>query len=261
MRSFLNFTSLLPIILSVIATSHAHVCPPVWTKVAADLKATFAGCSPEARQAIRASFHDCFPGACDGSLILANEYLDREENIQIQPICDTLGQKAVEYSVGTADMIQAAASLAVAACGGPKTYFWVGRKDSSVPNPEGVLPTQDSDAATQINAFKKKGFTATDLVALLGAHSAGTSLQELAFDSTPDKLDSTTFYPETVKETSPTSLGSDVAVSNATETKNIWKGFGTSQARWNTAFKLAMAKMSILGNDLGKLADCSKLVS
>ncbi|GKT39845.1 manganese peroxidase 1 [Colletotrichum spaethianum] len=176
--------------------------------------------------------------------------------MQIQPICDILSQKAVAYNVSTADMIQAAA-----ACGGPKIHFLVGRKDSAVPSAEGVLPTQDSDAASQINAFKKKGFTATDLVALVGAHSAGQSVQELSFDSTPDKLDSTVYYPQTLEETTPTSLGSDVALGNARETKNIWKGFGASQARWNSAFKLAMGKMSIMGTDLGTLADCSKLVT
>ncbi|TDZ61518.1 Manganese peroxidase H4 [Colletotrichum trifolii] len=260
MRSFNQFLSFVAILLLLAATCDARTCPKEWTKVAADLKGLFEGCTAEARQAIRAAFHDCFPAACDGSLILANEYLDREENVQIQPICDTLGQKAIDYNVGTADIIQAAASFAVAACGGPKTFLFVGRKDSKVPNPEGVLPTQDSDAASQISAFRKKGFTATDLVALIGAHSAGKSIQELAFDSSPEKLDSTVFYPETVEETAPTSLGSDFALSNATETKNIWKGFGKSQTRWSSAFKLAMAKMSIMGNDLGKLADCSKLI-
>ncbi|KDN67445.1 putative peroxidase [Colletotrichum sublineola] len=256
-----RFASFLAVVLSVTTTCNARTCPPVWTQVAADLKGSFAGCPSEARQAIRAAFHDCFPGSCDGSLILANECFDREENMQMQPICDILGQKAAAYNVSTADMIQAAAAFGVAACGGPKIYFLVGRKDSSVPNPEGVLPTQDSDAAAQINAFKKKGFSATDLVALVGAHSAGQSLQELSFDSTPDKLDSTVFYPETLEETTPTSLGSDVALGYARETKNVWKGFGASQTRWNSAFKLAMGKMSIMGNDLGKLTDCSKLLA
>ncbi|KAK1974853.1 peroxidase [Colletotrichum cereale] len=256
-----RLTSLLAVILSVTITCNARSCPPVWNKVAADLKGSFAGCPSEARQAMRAAFHDCFPGSCDGSLILANECFEREENTQMQPICDILSQKAVAYNVSTADMIQAAAAFGVAACGGPKIYFLVGRKDSSIPSAEGVLPTQDSDAATQINAFKKKGFSATDLVALVGAHSAGQSLQELSFDSTPDKLDSTVFYPQTLEETTPTSLGSDVALGSARETKNTWKGFGASQTRWNSAFKLAMGKMSIMGNDLGKLTDCSKLIA
>ncbi|KAL0941422.1 peroxidase [Colletotrichum truncatum] len=260
MPSVYKLTSLLPLLLSIATTCHARTCPPVWTKVAADLKESFTGCPAEARQAMRAAFHDCFPGSCDGSLILANECLDREENAQIQPICELLGQKAIDYGVSTADMIQAAAAFGVAACAGPKIHFFVGRKDSTKPNAEGTLPTQDSDAATQIKAFKKKGFTSTDLVALVGAHSAGVSMQELSFDSTPETLDSTVFYPETSREETPTSLGSDFALSNSSETKNIWKGFGTSQTRWNTAFKLAMAKMSIMGNDLGKLTDCSKLL-
>lgn len=109
MAPIFKLIALFAVVLAFPTICHARSCPAVWTKVAADLKDTFAGCSSEARQAIRAAFHDCFTGACDGSLILANECLDREENLQIQPICDLLGQKAVEYNVGTADMIQAAA--------------------------------------------------------------------------------------------------------------------------------------------------------
>lgn len=108
MSSLQKFTYLLTI-LSAAAQCNARSCPPVWTQVAEDLKTSFAGCPAEARQAMRAAFHDCFPGSCDGSLILANECFDREENMQIQPICELLGQKAVSYNVGTADMIQAAA--------------------------------------------------------------------------------------------------------------------------------------------------------
>lgn len=110
MPSSYRLTSLLlAIILAFAATCHARSCPPVWNKVAADLRSSFAGCPSEARQAMRAAFHDCFPGSCDGSLILANECLDREENVQMQPICELLGEKAIAYNVSTADMIQAAA--------------------------------------------------------------------------------------------------------------------------------------------------------
>ena len=88
-------------------------CPAVWTDVAADLKATFVGddglCTDDARAAIRLSFHDCFPGSCDGSVILANECIDRPENTQMIDICGTLDTKATEFDVGTADLIQFAA--------------------------------------------------------------------------------------------------------------------------------------------------------
>ena len=48
-------------------------CPSVWKDVASDLQNTFQGCGDAARGAIRAPFHDCVNGACDGSLILGGE--------------------------------------------------------------------------------------------------------------------------------------------------------------------------------------------
>lgn len=90
-------------------------CPSVWSEVATDLKASFVEtngtCNDDARAAIRLSFHDCFPGACDGSIILANECTDRAENTQMVDICSTIGSKATEYNVSTADMIQFAAGM------------------------------------------------------------------------------------------------------------------------------------------------------
>lgn len=84
------------------------LCNP-WKPVVADLKASFKGCNADARMAMRAAFHDCFPGSCDGSLILANECNDRpDDNGPLVPICDTLAQKAIDFKVGTADLIQAA---------------------------------------------------------------------------------------------------------------------------------------------------------
>lgn len=87
-------------------------CPAAWTDVAADLKTSFITdglCNDDARAAIRLSFHDCFTGSCDGSVILANECTDRGENTQLIDICSSLGGKATQFGVGTADLIQFAA--------------------------------------------------------------------------------------------------------------------------------------------------------
>jgi hypothetical protein len=53
-----------------------EACPAVWTLISSTLTEQFLAdgqCTDAARAAIRSSFHDCFNGACDGSLILANE--------------------------------------------------------------------------------------------------------------------------------------------------------------------------------------------
>ncbi|EHA47003.1 hypothetical protein MGG_10877 [Pyricularia oryzae 70-15] len=236
------------------------LCNP-WKPVVADLKASFKGCNADARMAMRAAFHDCFPGSCDGSLILANECNDRpDDNGPLVPICDTLAQKAIDFKVGTADLIQAAGVVAITSCAGPRTYFYVGRKDSSVPSPEGQLPNSESTAQQQIDACKAKGFTTTDLVAMVGAHSAGVSQQGLSFDSTPEKLDSTVFYPETASEKGPTSLQSDYALSNDTQTKTAWKNMGRSNALWRAQFVTTMRKVTLMGNTVKSLTDCSYLI-
>lgn len=67
------------------------------------------GCTPDARAAIRAAFHDCFPGTgCDGSLILAEE-LTWNQSRGMEFIGSVLKDKAATYGVGVADIIQFAA--------------------------------------------------------------------------------------------------------------------------------------------------------
>jgi Peroxidase len=83
-------------------------CPAVWTQISKDLTAIFlAGgqCTDDARAAIRAVFHDCFPGdGCDGSLALPAE-LSRPENTPMTSTINKLSALAKQRGVGIADMI------------------------------------------------------------------------------------------------------------------------------------------------------------
>jgi hypothetical protein len=85
-------------------------CPPVWGAVAANLMSKFVdstgAATDDARAAIRLSFHDCYPGACDGSIILSDECTTRPENAQLVSICSTLGAVAKQYNVSVADTVQ-----------------------------------------------------------------------------------------------------------------------------------------------------------
>ncbi|KAI0834096.1 class II peroxidase [Hypoxylon sp. FL0890] len=239
-------------------------CPAVWTEVAADLKTTFldtdGNCNDDARAAIRLAFHDCFPEACDGSIILADECTERAENTQMVDICSILGDKATQYSVGTADLIQFAAAFGIASCPGlPSISVKVGRVDSSTANPTGQMPSPNDNATALIAAFAAKGFSATELVALVGAHSAAKNLDGDAFDSTVDDLD-TVFYNETADGTAPASLNSDVYLSNSTQTSADWNTFGADASAWADAFVPAMEKLSLLGNDEANLTDCSSVI-
>jgi catalase (peroxidase I) len=101
-------------------------------------------------------------------LILAGE-LSRGENNGLQDISNYLQGLATQYKVGVADMIVFAGSHAVVTCpGGPKIKTYVGRKDSTTPAPDGLLPDVNAPAADLFKLFVNKGFDAVDLAALLG---------------------------------------------------------------------------------------------
>ncbi|KAI1462162.1 class II peroxidase [Annulohypoxylon moriforme] len=256
------------VLLTALATCYGLVqaqCPAVWTDVATELKSTFidsdGNCNDDARAAIRLAFHDCFPGACDGSIILADECTDRGENAQMIDICSTLGTMATNFTVGTADLIQFAAAFGIASCPGlPAIAVKVGRTDSSTANAANQMPSPNDNATTIVAAFAAKGFTSTELVALVGAHSAAKDLNGDALDSTVDDLD-TVFYTETADGTAPASLNSDISMSNSSETSADWNTFGADASTWADAFVPAMEKLSLLGNDESTLTDCSSVIT
>jgi hypothetical protein len=136
----------------------AQECPAVWTQISSTLTQQFLAdgqCTDAARAAIRSSFHDCFNGACDGSLILANECANKE-NRGMERLCGNLANVASQTKVGVADLIQFAAAHAVKTCpGGPTIPVKVGRKDSSEANALGVLPSGHAKAGDLVGLFGK----------------------------------------------------------------------------------------------------------
>lgn len=114
----------------------------------------------------------------------------------------------------------------------------VGRTDSSTANPT-AIPGPNTNATVLIAAFEAKGFTSEDLVALVGAHSAGRNLTGTAFDTTVDELDSSTFYGEVLDGTAPATLFSDQSLATDDVTKDDWVEYRDNQTTWNTDFASA----------------------
>ncbi|KAF2449819.1 class II peroxidase [Karstenula rhodostoma CBS 690.94] len=233
-----------------------------WSKVASDLSSTFQGCGPAARGAIRAPFHDCINNGCDGSLILGSE-CSRSENAGLPPTCTLLAAKAKQYNVGTADMIQFAAAVAIAVCPlGPRVRALVGRTDSSTPAAEGLVPSTKDPIAQILRQFAAVGMSAADVVALVGSHTVATqsfddpSQAGKALDSTPSRWD-VKFYSETKAGTAPYSFSSDRRMTNDSSTEGSWDRFARSQHAWAVAFTSAWDRFVVVGNDVGKLKDCS----
>jgi hypothetical protein len=137
----------------------SETCPAVWSQISTQLTAQFLAdgqCTDAARAAIRSSFHDCFNGACDGSLILADE-CSNTENRGLERLCGNLKTVQANTQVGMADLIQFAAAHAVKTCpGGPTIPVKVGRKDSSTANALGVLPSGFAKGGDLVQLFGKQ---------------------------------------------------------------------------------------------------------
>lgn len=254
----------------------------VWKDISTTLTQQFLAdgqCTDAARAAIRAAFHDCFNGACDGSLILANE-CSNSENVGLERLCGNLGSLATQKNVGVADLIQFAAGTcnapithrqelmypaahAIKTCpGGPTVPVKIGRKDSSTASPTGILPTANDKGSALVGLFASKGFSAVDLAALVGAHTAAKqrttdpSKAGAALDSTVGQWDNK-FYSDTLNGKAPFTLQSDKNIASNVLTAIPFKSFAASQAAWSVAFVPAMKKLSLMGVQGVKLTDCT----
>jgi hypothetical protein len=134
-------------------------CPAIWSQISTTLTERFSAngeCTDAARAAIRAAFHDCFPGACDGSLVLANECAQPESR-GLQRYCGNIAGVASQTNVGMGDLIQFAAAHAVKTCpGGPTIPVRIGRQDSSQPNDFKILPSGHAKGNDLVQLFSKQ---------------------------------------------------------------------------------------------------------
>lgn len=241
-------------------------CPAVWKDVVVELKEAFKDCTPLAHKAVRLPFHDCINNGCDASIILAPGECSRPENAGLEEICQKIGEWKDKYKVGAADMVQFAGAVAISACPlGPKVKAFVGRTDSATAPPEHSVPSSRDSVSKILGAFAAKGFSAKDVVALLGTHSIAVQFHDdpskagTALDSTPNTFD-IKFFKETQKGTAPYSLQSDTLMAHDNQTKSTWAEFADGTGKWKTAFVDAWDRFAVIGNDVSKLQDCSSLV-
>jgi manganese peroxidase len=140
---------------------------------------------------------------------------------------------------------------------------FIGRKDAVAVCPTGQLPPANVSGDDALSHFQARGFTAQDLAALIGAHTASRQFVTdpahvgSSQDSTPSIWD-IKYFVETLLGTAPFSFQSDINISKQTSTAPFFKQFSTDKAAWDTAFTAAMQKMSLLGSaGSGSMVDCT----
>ncbi|RKO83861.1 heme peroxidase, partial [Blyttiomyces helicus] len=169
-----------------------------------------------------------------------------------------------------ADLISLAGVVATAACpGGPVIPFFVGRKDKTTPDLAANLPDVNADLTNLLGVFNRMGLTPTEMVALIGSHTAakrfGSDAASLASGFVPGSpLDTTveiwdtSYYTETLQHAVPAGtqrLPSDQKMATDPRTSKIFSGF-QSQGKWNGAFSKAMVLLGSLGVNPHTLTEC-----
>ncbi len=243
-------------------------------------------CTDLARAAIRYAFHDAgtfstklpsYPpasGGADGSLLLSGE-ISCPENSGLQDYHNFIKGILAQYKsqgVGAADLIQFAGDHAVVSCpGGPTIFTLIGRTDTSKPSPEGLLRRAfgpGSDHNTLFQLFMDKGFSAVDLAALVGAHTASRAFTQpqvpvgASQDSTPGiwdvKYNSETYRPPP----GVSRFDSDINLSQPNTTVGReFQTFVNNHGRWNADFASAMFRLTLLGilpDTYNNFADCTE---
>ncbi|KAI0201660.1 peroxidase [Astrocystis sublimbata] len=255
----------------------------LWYYIATDMWGSFAdadGCTELGRGAIRLGFHDAAAwdvkspyGGADGSILLSDEF-SRPENRGLEEIFGltrTYYSKYHPYGAGMADIIQLGAIVGTVSCpGGPRIRAFVGRKDNPRAAPPGKLPLPFMDAPELINLFIQKTFTASDLVALVGAHTSARqrfvdpSRANAPLDPDPQIWDAS-FYSATLTGNNQTFLilHSDKSLATNPATRGQWNTFAGSngQAQWSPQYAQAYFRMSMLGvNNLNHLTEITKII-
>lgn len=178
-----------PLVAGLSWNFYKSKCPKVESIVRKQLKKIFKEDIGQAAGLLRLHFHDCFVQGCDASVLLDGSTSGPSE--QDAPPNLTLRARAFQIIndlrerihkecgrvVSCADIVAIAARDSVYLSGGPEYDVPLGRRDglnfatrnATLQN----LPAPTSNTTTLLLELAKKGFDATDVVALSGGHTVG----------------------------------------------------------------------------------------
>ncbi|TFY83699.1 hypothetical protein EWM64_g315 [Hericium alpestre] len=254
-----------------------------------------AQCGEEVHESLRLTFHDAIGfslskgaaggGGADGSLIT---FSDTETafhaNGGIDDIVEVQKPFIAAHNITAGDFIQFAGAVGVANCpGAPRLEFMFGRPAAKAPAPDLTIPEPFDSVDSILSRFRDAGFNTAEVVALLASHTVAAAdtvdptIPGTPFDSTPSLFDTQFFIETQLAGTSfpgngsnqgevesplrgEIRLQSDSELARDSRTACLWQNFATQQTQMAAAFKEAMAKLAVLGQNRREMVDCSELI-
>ncbi|KAF8579969.1 class II peroxidase [Ramaria rubella] len=233
-------------------------------------------------------------GGADGSmLVFPNVEPNFAANLGINDSVQALLPFLAAHNTITAgDLIQFAGAVGLTNCpGAPQLEFLAGRPNATAPAPDGLIPEPQDSVDKIIARFADGGgFTPDEIIALLASHTIARAdhvdptLDAAPFDSTPFTFDTQVFlevllkgvgFPgldnNTGEVSSPLPIGegdnvgelrlqSDFLLARDNRTACTWQGFINEQEKMASAFKAAMAKLAVNGQDTTNFINCTEVL-
>ncbi|KAJ6563317.1 putative versatile peroxidase [Mycena vulgaris] len=249
-------------------------------------------CGEEVHESLRLTFHDAIGfsptkggGGADGSIVTFDEIETAfPANNGIDDIIDVQVPFINRHNISAGDFIQFAGAVGVSNCpGAPRLQFLLGRPTATAPSPIGLVP-EPFDSITDVLArFAEVNFSPAEVVALLASHTIAAAdkvdvtIPGTPFDSTPGVFDTQLFIEVQLRGTlfpgtggnpgeveSPLEgvirLNTDQSLARDSRTACTWQSFANNQAKMQTEFKAAMAKMAVIGQNPKNMIDCSDVI-
>ncbi|PIA56022.1 hypothetical protein AQUCO_00700386v1 [Aquilegia coerulea] len=195
MKGFCTYIVLPLYLLLTLATISVHgqgtsvgfykrTCPQVESIVSKTVQSHFSSDPSIAPGLLRMHFHDCFVQGCDASILIDGRNTEKTAgpNLLLRgyDVIDD-AKKQLEAAcpgvVSCADILALAARDSVVATRGASWQVPTGRRDGrvSLDSDTSNLPGFTDSIDVQKQKFSAKGLDTKDLVALVGAHTIGTS--------------------------------------------------------------------------------------
>ncbi|TCD65889.1 hypothetical protein EIP91_002049 [Steccherinum ochraceum] len=254
-------------------------------------------CGEETHESLRLTFHDAIGfslhkpanvggGGADGSIMAHSEIeTNYHANNGVDEIIEEQRPIAIRHNVSFGDFIQFAGAVGVTNCqGGPRLQFHAGRANFSFVAPDLTVPEPSDSVDAILKRMGDAGFSAEEVVDLLASHSVAAqdhvdpNIHGSPFDSTPSTFDAQFFVETLLKGTAfPTGSGpnvgevespidgefrlqSDFVLARDSRTACEWQSFVNNQQLMVSKFEAAMAKLSVLGQNVAHLTDCSEVI-
>jgi hypothetical protein len=253
-------------------------------------------CADDAHVALRLLFHDAIGfslnpaiggGGADGSIIVFNETeLASLANTGMELALTELAPFITKYGhvLSPGDLIQLSGAVSLSDCAGaPHVKFVMGRPQPTAPSPPNLIPGPQQNVSAILARMADAGFSPEEVIALLASHSISgedfidPTVAGTALDSTPAVFDTQlyvevllhgtafpgngTHFAEVPSAVAGTlRLQSDSVLARDPSTACIWQSFINNEFKMRKEFGAALFKMSILGQNLSNLTDCSEVI-